>query len=415
MNSSRVDLAPLRLTVLLLPLVTLGALIPACSLIGSAPAGPAAAHDAPSAYTSGPVASDLRAALQARLDEIHAHGTFPGATAGFALADGRSFAIATGISDRTTGRAMQTRDLMLQGSVGKTYVAAVALQLVHEGKLVLDDKISKHLSGEPWFARLPNGADITVRMLMNHTSGLVRYEFKEAFTADLTRDPDKVWRPEELVAYLLDEKAPFAAGEGWDYSDTNYIVLGMIIERITASKLNDEIARRLLKPLRLEHTRPSDSRVIPGLSQGYAGADNAFGGTDAMLEDERMVINPQFEWAGGGYASTAEDLARWGHALYTGRAFDVALLPQVLDGVDAPMLGRGVKYGLGVIVQDSELGPVWGHRGFFPGYLTEMRYYVDHGLCIAVQVNTSDGRTLNRPMGEIAEDLAWVVLAAKQE
>lgn len=415
MKSSRVGLDPIHLTALLLPLVPLIALIPACSTTGSAPPASAAAHGAPSAYTTGPVDSSLRAALQARLDEIHSHGTFPGATAGFALADGRSFAIATGISDRTSGRAMQTSDLMLQGSVGKTYVAAVALQLVDEDRLSLDEKIAKYLGDEPWFARLPNGSDITVRMLMNHTSGLVRYEFKEAFTADLTRDPDKVWRPEELVAYLLDEKAPFAAGQGWDYSDTNYIVLGMIIERVTKSKLNDEIARRLLKPLRLEHTRPSDSRVIPGLSQGYAGANNPFGGTDAMLEDERMVINPQFEWAGGGYASTAEDLARWGHALYTGHAFDGALLPQVIDGVDAPMLGRGVKYGLGVIVRESELGPIWGHSGFFPGYLTEMRYFVDHGLCIAVQVNTSEGRTVGKPLGEIAQDLARVVLAAKSE
>jgi D-alanyl-D-alanine carboxypeptidase len=415
MKSSRVDLA-LRLRRLPLPVLAITcAFLPACSLIGPAPATHETDHDSPSAYTEAPVATNLRAALQARFDEIHSAGSFPGATAGFALADGRSFAIATGISDRTTGRAMQTRDLMLQGSVGKTYVAAVALQLVHEGKLALDDKISKHLSGEPWFARLPNSADITVRMLMNHTSGLVRYEFKEAFTNDLTRDPDKVWRPEELVAYLLDEKAPFAAGQGWDYSDTNYIVLGMIIERITASKLNDEIARRLLKPLGLEHTRPSDSRAIPGLSQGYAGENNAFGGTDAMLEEERMVINPQFEWAGGGYASTAEDLARWGHALYTGRVFDAALLPQVIDGVDAPMLGHGVKYGLGVIVRDTELGPVWGHSGFFPGYLTEMRYFVDHDFCIAVQVNTSDGRTLGKPLGEIAQDLARIVLAAKPE
>ena len=87
---------------------------------------------------------------------------------------------------------------------------------------------------------------ITVRQLMNHTSGLVRYEFKEQFTKDLTANPDKVWRPEELVSYLLDEKAPFEAGKGWDYSDTNYIVLGMIIERVTGKKFYDEAQRRIL-------------------------------------------------------------------------------------------------------------------------------------------------------------------------
>lgn len=356
------------------------------------------------------VHGDLQARLQAKLDEIHAAGSFPGACAGFALADGRSFAIATGISDRTTGRALQTSALMLQGSVGKTYVAAVALQLVHEGRLTLDDKIERYLGDETWFARLPNAADITVRMLMNHTSGLVRYEFKDAFTADLTRLPDKVWRPEELVAYVLDSKAPFAAGHGWEYSDTNYIVLGMIVERVTGSKLNAEIRQRLLAPSHLEHTRPSDSRTIPGLSQGYAGASNPFGGRDAMLEDDRMIINPQFEWAGGGYASTAEDLARWGKLLYEGGAFDASLLPQVFDAVDAPMLGRGTRYGLGVIVRDGPLGRTYGHSGFFPGYLTEMRYFAEHGLCVAVQVNTSEAAALGRPLGAIVEELAQIAI-----
>ncbi len=370
-----------------------------------------AACASPAAQSS--VAVEVRAAAQARLDQIHSKGKFPGATAGIAFADGRSFSIATGLSDRATGRAMTPDDLMLQGSVGKTYVAAVALQLVGEGRLVLDDRIEKHLGDASWFARLPNSNDITVRMLMNHTSGLVRYEFKEEFTRDLTGNPDKVWRPEDLVAYLLDEKAPFAAGERFEYSDTNYIVLGMIVERITGSTLNAEIDRRLLKPLRLEHTRPSDSRVIPGLSQGYAGASNPFGGADAMLADGRMIINPQFEWAGGGYASTAEDLARWGAALYAGRVLDESLMPQVLDGVDASrLLGPGVEYGLGVIVRETELGRVLGHSGFFPGYMTEMRYYVEHGVCVTVQVNTSVGPDVGRPLGSIADELARVVLAS---
>src|SRR6185436_15668633 len=141
--------------------------------------------------------------------------------------------------------AMTTDLLLLQGSIGKTYVMATALQLVKEGRLDLDARIAKLLGGEAWLARLPNGPDITVRMLMNHTSGLVRYEFKEAFTKDLSAHPEKVWRPEELVAYLLDSPAPFAAGTKWEYSDTNYIVLGMIVEKVTGAKLNDEIERRL--------------------------------------------------------------------------------------------------------------------------------------------------------------------------
>src|SRR5690606_34417756 len=120
--------------------------------------------------------------------------------------------------------AMKPTDRMLAGSTGKTFAAATALQLVKEGKIGLDDKVSKYLGAEEWFERLPNANDITVRQLMNHTSGLVRYEFKDQFTKDLTANPDKSWRPEELVTYLFGESPPFAAGEGWDYSDTNYIV-----------------------------------------------------------------------------------------------------------------------------------------------------------------------------------------------
>ena len=109
---------------------------------------------------------------------------------------------------------MKPNDRMLAGSVGKTFAAATALQLVKEGKIGLDDRIEKYLGREPWFARLPNAKEITVRQLMNHTSGLVRYEFKDQFTKDLTANPEKVWKPAELIAYLLDEKPPFAAGQG---------------------------------------------------------------------------------------------------------------------------------------------------------------------------------------------------------
>src|SRR5690349_9394107 len=116
----------------------------------------------------------LKQRLQLALDQAREEHGFPGAVLGVARADGSSFALATGVSDREKGTAMTTDLLMLQGSIGKTYVAATALQLVKEGKLDLDAKIAKLLDGEPWLPRLPNGQEITVRMLMNHTSGLVR-------------------------------------------------------------------------------------------------------------------------------------------------------------------------------------------------------------------------------------------------
>jgi D-alanyl-D-alanine carboxypeptidase len=354
--------------------------------------------------------AQLRHRLQAKLDSLHAAGQFPGATAGFVLADGSSFGLATGFSDKNKKIRLTPANLMLQGSVGKTYVAATALQLVHEGKINLDAKIEKYLGNESWFPRLPNARDITVRMLMNHTSGLVRYEFKEQFTIDLTNSPDKVWRPEELSAYIFDTESPFAAGKDWDYSDTNYIVLGMIIEKVTNAKYYDEMKKRILQPLKLKHTVPSDSRTIRGLIQGYAGADNPFGSKDEMISDGKFAINPQFEWTGGGMASTTEDLAKWGKALYEGKAFDPSLLPQMLDGVPAK-LGPNTKYGLGVIIRQTPFGASYGHSGFFPGYMTEMMYFPDSKTAIAVQVNTSVPRATGKPLTRFIYDFVRIILA----
>lgn len=351
----------------------------------------------------------LRQKLQEKLDEFHAQGKFPGATAGVALPDGTSMGLAVGFSDVESKRPMSARDLMLQGSVGKTYVAAIALQLVQEKRLGLDDTIEKYLGGEKWFRRLPNARDITVRMLMNHTSGLVRYEFKEQFTKDLTANPDRVWKPQELIAYILDTEAPFAAGKGWDYSDTNYIVLGMIIERITGNTYYHELRRRILTPFGLRETVASDRRTIPNLAQGYAGKDNPFGGTDAMLNGGRMVINPQFEWTGGGLASTTEDLARWAKLLYEGKAFEPSLLSKMLEGVPA-RLGPEAKYGLGVILRPTPLGLAYGHSGFFPGYITEVIYFPAAGVAIAVQVNTSVPRATPKPLSRFITELAEIII-----
>jgi len=353
----------------------------------------------------------LREKLQAKLDELHRNGKFPGATLGVALADGRSFGLATGFSDREAKVPMKPSDLMLQGSVGKTYAAALALQLVKEGKINLDDKIEKYLGKESWFARLPNAGDITVRMLMNHTSGLVRYEFKDQFTKDLTADADKVWKPQELIAYIFETKAPFEAGKGWDYSDTNYIVLGMIIEKVTGKRYYDLVGKRILQPLQLRNTVPSDRRTIRGLSQGYAGEGNPFGGTDAMIVNGKFAINPQFEWTGGGYASTTEDLARWAKEMYEGRAFDARLLPEMLKGVPAPMLGKETTYGLGVIIRQTTLGTSYGHSGFFPGYITEMIYFPEHKIALAIQVNSSAPRVIGKPPNRFLAEAAAIILS----
>jgi D-alanyl-D-alanine carboxypeptidase len=362
------------------------------------------------AQTPKPDENAIRAKLQKQLDEWHKSGKFAGATLGVCMENGKCFGLATGFSDLEKKTPMRPNDIMAAGSVGKTFALATVMQLVKEGKINLDDKVEKYLGGEKWFSRLPNAKDITVRQLMNHTSGLVRYEFKEQFTKDLTANPDKVWRPEELVAYLLDEKAPFEAGKGWDYSDTNYIVLGMIIEKVTGKKFYDEAAKRVLKPLKFKNTFPQDRREIKGLIQGYAGADNPFGGKDAVLENGKFIINPQFEWTGGGWVSTSEDMARWAKLMYEGKAFDAALLPEVLNGVSAPMLGKETKYGLGVIIRPTRAGLTYGHSGFFPGYMTDMMYFPEYKIAVAVQVNSSVPRNLGKSLGRVLVEAAEIVL-----
>ena len=350
----------------------------------------------------------LRSSLQAALDEWRASAGIPGATLGVVLNDGTTLGLASGVSDRTKNTPMRADDLLLAGSTGKTFFAAVALQLIESGHLDLDAPISKYLGDRPWFTRLPNARAITVRMLMTHSSGLVRYEMNPKFTADLRAQPDKTWTPEEEVAYLLDAEPPFEAGKGWDYSDTNYIVLGMILERVTGTKLYDEVERRFLAPLKLTRVVPSTSRRIPGLVPGYAGSRDPLGLPDEVMTNGVFAINPQFEWTGGGYATSAPDLARWGHALYTAKAISPKMRDLMVASAVPARLGPETGYGLGVIVRrTTPMGTTWGHSGFFPGYQTELVHAVDRGLTLALQINSSAPRTPgSRPMLRALYDVA---------
>jgi D-alanyl-D-alanine carboxypeptidase len=369
---------------------------------------PLFARQVPSAV---PAAGTLREQLQARFEELHKGGSFPGGTAGIALPDGTLLGIAVGMSDRAAATPMRPTDRLLLGSVGKTYASAVVLQLVQEGKIRLADPISRWFGKEPWFPRLPNAASVTVRHLMTHTSGLVRYELNPKFTADLSANPDRVWTGEERLAYLLDARPPFPAGEGWEYSDTNYIVLGMIIERAGGASYYDQLRSRILVPFGLKDTVPADSRTVPGLVQGYAGAQNPFGGSDEMIKDGKFAVNPQFEWTGGGLAVTAQDLAKWARLLYEGKVLDAAMMTELLNGVPAK-LGPETKYGLGVIIRPTALGITYGHSGFMPGYQTEVMYFPELKSAIAVQVNSSAPRSTGRPLRSFVTELAAIVKSA---
>ncbi len=330
--------------------------------------------------------------LQWLLDSLRMAGDFPGLSFAIVNKDNGSAAFTSGFNDREKSILLKRSDRLLQGSVGKTYVSAIALQLIKERKINLDEKVSTYLGGFEWYSKIPNAPNITVRMLMNHTSGVMRYEFKEKFTRDLTNNPSKSWKPEELLSYILDEPGAFNAGEGWEYSDTNYILLGMIIEKVTGVKYYQLLQKSILQPLRLTNTLPSDKQKLDGLAQGYAGAENEFGKKDKVIGDGGLfIINPQFEWTGGGIYSTAEDLAKWGKLLYGGKVIDTSLL---LSSAVPAKLGRDTKYALGVIIRPTSLGIAYGHSGFFPGYMTELLYFPEHQISAAIQCNSSDFKNL---------------------
>jgi D-alanyl-D-alanine carboxypeptidase len=349
-----------------------------CAIVAAAQAAPGAPQ---------------RVRLQAVVDQWRTANNVPGVSVGIVQRSEDVLAIVSGLADRGSARPLAPSDLLMAGSTGKTFFAAVALQLIEAGRLDLNAPISKYLGTKPWFSRLPNATDITVRQLMTHTSGLVRYEMNPRFTADLRAQPDKVWTPEEELTYLFDATPPFAAGQGWDYSDTNYIVVGMIVEGITGTKLYDEVERRFLTPLSLREVRPTTSRRIDGLIPGYAGARDPLGLPDEVMTNGVFVINPQFEWTGGGYATSARDLARWGHALYTATAISPAMRDLMIAEAVPARLGPETKYGLGVIVRGTTpAGRLWGHSGFFPGYQTELAHFPDSGVTIAAQINSSATR-----------------------
>lgn len=357
----------------------------------------------------------LRQRVQEKLSALKAEATFPGATVGFILADGRSTGVSVGYADLESKTPLKPTDRLLAGSIGKTFVAAVTLQLVEEGKIGLDNRLESWLGKESWFIRLPNAHDLTMRHLMTHSSGLPEYFEMRGANKALLEDPDRVWKPAELVAFVLDAKPLFAAGKGWAYADTNYVLVGMVVEKATGKPLFDEIMRRLLQPLKLERTIPSDRRSLPEVAVGYSMPRSPFGVEGRMIKEGRFVLNPQFEYAGGGLASTPEDLARWSKALYEGKVFKKQeTLATLLTGVDASSGrggGKGTKYGLGVQIRESPWGMSFGHGGWFPGYLSEMEYYPDHKVAIAVQFNTDAARTIKKGLRAYISDIAKIILA----
>ena len=348
---------------------------------------------------------------------MHAEAGFPGTVAAFARADEPVHVAAVGLADVESAKSMREDHRMLSGSTGKSFTAAVALSLAQEGRLDLDAPISRWLGDAPWFSSLPSGSAITPRMLLRHQSGLTDHihdpEFQARVEIALRTNPDFALPPAKLIGFVLDDAPLFAPGTGYAYTDTGYIIAGLVIEAVTDEPYFDTLNRRFLEPLGLELTVPADRRDLPGLASGYISGQAMFGLPPKVIEDGTLLYNPASEWTGGGLATNAGDLARWAIALYEGQAMQGPYLDALLDGVskDASqrqLHGEDVAYGLGVTLRTTDLGPALGHRGWTPGYLSIFEYYPVHRLAIALQINELG----EHDMSAYAENLAASVIRA---
>ena len=334
--------------------------------------------------------------LQDLLALFHSEYGFPGATAAIALPDGNVVTAAVGFADREAETPMTPDTPMLAASIGKTFVAMTVLALEDDGLLSVSDPVARHLGDRDWFGHLPNHATMTVHDLLRHGSGLPDHVHLESFQSEMRArmaSGSAAIRPEEAIAFVLDAVPLFPAGAGWAYSDTGYLLLGLVVEELSGKAFYDLVDARYLEPLGLSKTAPSDRPDLPGLAVGYVAEDNPFGLPPRTADaDGRLLWDPGMEWTGGGFLSTSGDLATWGHALFGGEAMDAPYLHRLLDGVPVSADAPGVLYGAGVaIYADTPRGSVYGHGGWIPGYVSSLRHYADHGVTVAFQINTDVG------------------------
>jgi len=315
-------------------------------------------------------AAGREADLQRSLDQLVAAGV-PGAVL-FVRKGDRTIRLTSGYGNLKPKTPMRAGDRFRVGSITKTFVATVALQLVGERKLALEDNVERWLPGV-----VPNGKRITVRQLLNHTTGLFDYGGDRKFVADAFRHPLKVWTPRQIVAIATAHKPRFAPGAGWSYSDTNYYVLGLILEAATGHSLASELRQRIFVPLRLRATSlDSAPRITGRYAHGYFLRP---------LEDV-SVGSPSVQWAAGALVSNADDVARFFGALLGGRLLRTDLL-RAMEAMITPT--PGFSYGLGLQKLRNRCGVFWGHSGASPGYVANAFNSKDGRRQVIVLVNAT--------------------------
>jgi D-alanyl-D-alanine carboxypeptidase len=250
------------------------------------------------------------------------------------------------------------------GSLTKTFVATIVLQLVAEEVLSLDDPVERWLPG-----LVPGGGAITLRHLLNHTSGIYNYTDDQAFLDAVVRDPLSVRTPEQLVAVATAHPPRFPPGTDWSYSNTGYILLGLVVEKATRTSVAEQLRARIVNRLGLTRTSlPSAATLEAPFAHGYLLPGNIELPTPGDRPLDVTAWSPSWAWAAGAIVSTARDIARFYRALLGGEL----LAPRELTAMRTTtrIFGTTDEYGLGLQKVSLPCGWGWGHGGSVPGYLT---------------------------------------------
>ena len=322
------------------------------------------------AVGSAPVKSGVETGLRPLMQDVVAAGV-PGVVV--RVQDGsETRLVAAGVADVTTGAALRPQARFKVASITKTFVATVVLQLVGEGRLSLDEPVGGRLPG-----LLANGNTITVRQLLNHRSGLFNYTDDPTFGQGLGQN--RVFTPRELVAFAEAHPSTAPPGTKWEYSNTNYVVVGLLVEAVTGHRLGQELRTRIFEPLGLKDTSfPVTTAQIPGYhAHGYVPTGGVPTGPlppeftltpDGLLLDVTQAT-PSTIWAAGNMISNAADLSRFYRALMTGGLLTPSMLREMKTTVPTdPAKPAGLRYGLGIMRLPGSCGAIWGHNGFWPGY-----------------------------------------------
>ncbi|CAN5714527.1 serine hydrolase domain-containing protein [soil metagenome] len=366
----------------------------------------AAVGCAPTAPTPDP-GPPLEQRLQDAVDQARGQNILPGA---IALVDtpAGSYTVTSG----TVGEGFTAQpgpdDRTRIGSLTKTMTATILLQLVQEKKVELSDLVSAHLAPSV-LAGLPNSDTVTLLDLAHMTSGIQPYSLSEEFQADLFADTQAIWTPEELLSYAVASKLPAKfthPGSGWQYSHTNYILLGMVIEQIDQKPLSQVFQDRLFGPLGMTDTS------FPEPAEHTMAAPNLSGLTEQGQPDglttDATDWNPSEAWSAGGVVSTLADLDKWAHALFTGEGVLDAETQQLRrDSIlyDLPPLTATSGYGIGI----GDNNGWWGHDGQIPGYTSSLQHNYDTDTTVIVLANSDIAPPGGNPARSISEAVRDVI------